>query len=56
MRDCNCVGLALAGYLESLGMLDLDLSKRSSGLAAPHRSKRLNFQSTLTDTDWEVIR
>jgi hypothetical protein len=53
MRD---FGLALAGYLESLGMLDLDLSKRSSGLAAPHRSKRLNFQSTLTDTDWEVIR
>jgi hypothetical protein len=56
MRDCDYAGLALAGYLESLGMLDLDLSKRSSGLTAPHRSKRLNFQSTLTDTDWEVIR
>ena len=37
-------------------MMELDLSKRSPMQVAPSRTKRLSFQSALSDSDWEVIR
>jgi hypothetical protein len=37
-------------------MMDLDLSKRSSSSITDSRINRINFQTALADSDWDVIR
>jgi hypothetical protein len=48
---------AVAGFLESLGIMGLNMSKRN-GLTTSTLANggRLGFESALSDTDWEVIR
>jgi hypothetical protein len=47
---------AVAGFLESLGIMGLNMSKRSGLTTSLANGGRLGFESALSDTDWEVIR